>query len=95
LQLQIHELITYTILRTALGRRDPLIQENCSSPAVDRGPLENDLHQEKKLITLAEYVAAMPEDQAHIYYSSGDGTNRLDKLPQSVLTSKFHSGIKL
>ncbi len=41
--------------------------------------------KEKKLITLAEYVAAMPEDQAHIYYAAGESTNRLDKLPQSEL----------
>ncbi|HAZ40374.1 MAG TPA: molecular chaperone HtpG [Exiguobacterium sp.] len=41
--------------------------------------------KEKKLITLAEYVAAMPEDQADIYYAAGESTNRLDKLPQSEL----------
>lgn len=41
--------------------------------------------KEKKLITLSEYVAAMPEDQAHIYYAAGESTNRLDKLPQSEL----------
>ncbi|WP_035395511.1 molecular chaperone HtpG [Exiguobacterium sp. OS-77] len=41
--------------------------------------------KEKKLITLAEYVAAMPEDQAYIYYAAGESTNRLDKLPQSEL----------
>jgi molecular chaperone HtpG len=41
--------------------------------------------KEKKLNTLAEYVAAMPEDQAHIYYAAGESTNRLDKLPQSEL----------
>ena len=41
--------------------------------------------KEKKLITLAEYVAAMPEDQTHIYYAAGESTNRLDKLPQSEL----------
>ncbi len=41
--------------------------------------------KEKKLVTLAEYVAAMPEDQKYIYYASGESTDRLDKLPQSEL----------
>jgi len=41
--------------------------------------------KEKKLVTLAEYVAAMPEEQKYIYYASGESTDRLDKLPQSEL----------
>ena len=28
---------------------------------------------EKKLVTLDEYVARMPEDQNYIYFVSGDG----------------------
>lgn len=41
--------------------------------------------KEKKLVTLAEYVAAMPEEQKYIYYASGESTDRLGKLPQSEL----------
>ena len=37
---------------------------------------------EKKLVTLAEYIDRMPEDQEHIYYASGDTIDRIDKLPQ-------------
>lgn len=37
---------------------------------------------EKKLVTLAEYIDRMPEDQEHIYYASGDSIDRIDKLPQ-------------
>lgn len=37
---------------------------------------------ERKLVTLAEYIDRMPEDQEHIYYASGDTIDRIDKLPQ-------------
>lgn len=37
--------------------------------------------KEKKLVTLEEYVAAMPEEQKFIYYASGDSADRLAKLP--------------
>ncbi len=39
--------------------------------------------KEQKLITLSDYVAAMPEEQKYIYYACGDSIARLDKLPQS------------
>lgn len=39
--------------------------------------------KEQKLITLSDYVAAMPEGQKYIYYACGDSIARLDKLPQS------------
>ena len=35
-----------------------------------------------KLISLKEYVEAMPEGQEKIYYVSGENTDRLGKLPQ-------------
>ncbi len=39
-------------------------------------------HREKKLISLKEYVAAMPEGQEKIYYVPGENKDRLAKLPQ-------------
>ncbi|QGQ94239.1 molecular chaperone HtpG [Paenibacillus psychroresistens] len=41
----------------------------------------------KKLITLDEYVANMPEDQKYIYYASGETNERIDKLPQTEMVS--------
>ena len=37
---------------------------------------------EKKLVTLKEYVAAMPESQKEIYYASGETVERIELLPQ-------------
>lgn len=34
-----------------------------------------------KLVTLDEYVEAMPEDQQAIYYAAGEGVERLGKMP--------------
>ncbi len=42
---------------------------------------------QKKLITLKEYVVAMPEGQEKIYYVSGESVDRLSKLPQVKLLS--------
>ena len=36
-----------------------------------------------RLITLKEYVEAMPEDQKHIYYAAGSTESRLAQLPQN------------
>ncbi|WP_413375333.1 molecular chaperone HtpG [Alkalihalobacillus sp. 1P02AB] len=45
--------------------------------------------KEKKLVTLAEYVERMPEDQKYIYYASGDSIERIDKMPQTeIVTDK-------
>ncbi|MDR0885580.1 MAG: molecular chaperone HtpG [Clostridiales Family XIII bacterium] len=45
--------------------------------------------KEKKLITLDEYVAAMPEDQTAIYYATGESIDQVDRLPQTeVLKDK-------
>ena len=41
--------------------------------------------KEKKLVTLAEYVSRMKEDQKYIYYAAGDSIQRLDRLPQTEL----------
>ena len=41
--------------------------------------------KEKKLITLAEYVEKMPEDQKFIYYAAGESVDRLMKLPAAEL----------
>ena len=43
--------------------------------------------KEKKLVTLAEYVSRMPEDQKYIYYATGESNERIDKLPQTELVS--------
>ena len=39
-------------------------------------------HKQGKLITLKEYVEAMPEGQEKIYYVPGENKERLSKLPQ-------------
>ena len=39
-------------------------------------------HKQEKLVTLKEYVQAMPEGQEKIYYVPGENKERLSKLPQ-------------
>ena len=41
--------------------------------------------KEKKLVTLAEYVERMAEDQKYIYYAVGESNERIEKLPQTEL----------
>lgn len=41
--------------------------------------------KENKLVSLAEYVSRMPEDQKHIYYAVGDSVDRIEKLPQTEM----------
>ena len=41
--------------------------------------------KQQKMVTLEEYVTAMPEDQKHIYYAAGDNAERLAKLPAAEL----------
>lgn len=43
--------------------------------------------KEKKMVTLAEYVERMPEDQKYIYYAAGESVERIEKLPQTELVS--------
>ena len=45
-------------------------------------------HKEGKLISLKEYVEAMPEGQEKIYYAPGENRDRLSKLPQVEALSK-------
>ena len=40
---------------------------------------------EKKLVTLAEYVERMQEDQEYIYYATGDSLEAVDKMPQTEI----------
>lgn len=42
---------------------------------------------EKKLITLDEYVNAMPEEQKYIYYATGETHERIEKLPQTEVVA--------
>lgn len=43
---------------------------------------------EKKMVTLEEYVGRMKENQKYIYYASGDSVERIDKMPQIDLLSE-------
>ncbi|MBM6775555.1 molecular chaperone HtpG [Olsenella profusa] len=47
--------------------------------------------REQKMVTLQEYVAAMPAGQKAVYYAAGDDRDRLSKMPvvQSVLEKGF------
>ena len=38
-----------------------------------------------KLVTLDEYVTAMPEEQKFIYYATGESVARIEQLPQTEL----------
>lgn len=42
---------------------------------------------EQKMVTLAEYVSRMPEEQKYIYYAAGESNERIEKLPQTELVS--------
>lgn len=44
--------------------------------------------KEEALVTLAEYVARMPEEQKYIYYASGESNERIAKLPQTELVAE-------
>jgi molecular chaperone HtpG len=39
-------------------------------------------NEEKKQVTLKEYVERMKEDQKYIYYATGDSIDKIDKMPQ-------------
>ncbi len=43
--------------------------------------------QEKKLVTLGEYLSRMPEEQKFIYYAAGESVEKLEKLPQTELVA--------
>lgn len=42
-------------------------------------------YKNKKLITLDEYIGAMPEEQKFIYYACAENTDKADKLPQTEI----------
>lgn len=46
---------------------------------------------EKKLVTLDEYIARMPEDQKYIYFVSGEDVEKIDRMPmvQSVKAKDY------
>ena len=41
--------------------------------------------KEKKMVSLAEYVERMAEDQKYIYYAVGESNERIEKMPQTEL----------
>lgn len=41
----------------------------------------------KKMVTFAEYVSRMPEEQKYIYYATGESNERIEKLPQTELVA--------
>lgn len=41
--------------------------------------------KEKKMVTLAEYVERMAEDQKYIYYAVGESNERIEKMPQTEI----------
>lgn len=43
---------------------------------------------EEKLVSLAEYVSRMPEDQKFIYFASGETIAKIDQLPQTELVKE-------
>lgn len=43
---------------------------------------------EKKLVTLDEYVTGMREDQKFIYYATGESVDRIEQLPQTELVKE-------
>lgn len=44
--------------------------------------------KENKLVSLAEYVECMPEDQKAIYYATGDSVDRIEKMPQTEMVKE-------
>lgn len=40
---------------------------------------------EKKMVTLAEYVLRMKEEQKYIYYASGESMEKIEKMPQTEI----------
>lgn len=43
---------------------------------------------EEKLVSLAEYVSRMPEEQKFIYFASGETIAKIDQLPQTELVKE-------
>lgn len=58
-----------------------------SSYGMNRDMLEDLLmfysSNEKKMVTLEEYLDRMPEEQKYIYYGTGESVSRIDKMPQT------------
>jgi molecular chaperone HtpG len=43
---------------------------------------------ENKLVSLAEYVSRMPEEQKYIYYAAGGSIDRIEKMPQTEMVKE-------
>jgi len=44
--------------------------------------------KEQKLVSMAEYVSRMPEEQKYIYYASGESNEKIAKLPHTELVAE-------
>lgn len=49
--------------------------------------------KENKMVTLAEYVERMAEDQKYIYYAVGESNERIEKMPQTEIV--LHKGYEI
>lgn len=43
--------------------------------------------EQKKMVTLDEYISRMPEDQKYIYYASGETIEKIEKMPQTEMVA--------
>jgi molecular chaperone HtpG len=81
---------TYETFFTSFGRqlKYGVVAEYGAHKNVVQDLLLFQSNKEGKLITLKEYVCAMPEGQEKIYFVTGENKERLSKLPQVCTLAK-------